>query len=268
MKSKMFFLALFLCTAVSVFGQSWAKAQVEKSPRHMDWVTVTNGTRAVQCWVVYPEVKDKATAVLVIHDSSGMTDWARLAADELAAAGYIAIVPDFFSGEGPNGGGTSSFASQSDVALARDKLPPAQITGDINAAAEYVKGLPSANGKLAEVGFCWGGSQVSLSVCNRKDLQAAFVFYGWPPKPANGIMNIKCPVYGFYGENDARVTATVPDGRTAMKKADKKFEPIIYAGAGHGFMAHGEPEYPEATAADRKARDQAWERLKKLLKKI
>jgi carboxymethylenebutenolidase len=268
MKSKLFLLIVFICAAVSVSAQDWAKATLEKSPRHMEYVTVTNGTRAVDCWVVYPEVKDKATAVLVIHDSSGLTDWARLSADEIAAAGYIAIVPDFLSGAGPNGGGTSSFPGQSELDMALKKLPPDQITGDLNAAAEYVKALPSANGKLVEAGFCWGGSQASISACKRKDLKAVFVFYGWPPKAADGIKNIRCPVYGFYGENDARVTVTVPDGQKDMKHAGKTFEPVIYEGAGHGFMAHGDPEFPNGTAADRKARDQAWNRLKDLLGKL
>jgi carboxymethylenebutenolidase len=271
MKSKLVLSAFLICAAVSVSAQDWAKAKLEKSPRHMEYVTVTNGTRAVDCWVVYPEVKDKATAVLVIHDSSGLTDWARLSADEIAAAGYIAIVPDFLSGAGPNGGGTSSFPGQSELDMALKKLPPDQITGDLNAAAEYAKSLPAANGKLVEAGFCWGGSQASISACNRKDLKAVFVFYGFPP-PTNGMKNIKCPIYGFYGENDARVTLTVPPGQAAMKLAGKTFEPVIYAGAGHGFMAHGDPDYPaknpDATAENKKARDQAWERLTNLLKKI
>jgi len=96
MKCKLSLLVVFICAAVSVSAQDWAKVALEKSTRHMEYVTVTNGSRAVLCWVVYPEVKDKATAVLVLHDSSGLTDWARLSADEIAAAGYIAIVPDFF----------------------------------------------------------------------------------------------------------------------------------------------------------------------------
>jgi carboxymethylenebutenolidase len=267
MNPKFCLLVLFIGSAVSVSAQDWAKTRLEKSPRHKEWVTVTNGTRAVQCWVVYPEVKDKATAVLILHDSSGVTDWAQLATDELAAAGYIAISPDFLSGTGPNGGGTSSFAGQNELVLALKKLPPDQITGDLNAAAEYVKALPSANGKLVEVGFCWGGSEASRSVCNRTDLKAAFVFYGFPPR-GDGIKSIQCPVYGFYGENDARVTLTVPPAQTELKSAGKAFEPIVYEGAGHGFMAHGHPEYSDPTPADRKARDQAWERLKDLLKKI
>ena len=236
-------------------------------------VTVTNGTRAVDCWVVYPEVKDKATAVLVIHDSSGLTDWARLSADEIAAAGYIAIVPDFLSGTGPNGGGTSSFPGQSELDMALKKLPPDQITGDLNAAAEYVKSLPAANGKLVEAGFCWGGSQASVSVCNRKDLKAAFVFYGGPPSAAE-MERIKCPVYGFYGGNDARVTMTVNGPATAtftnavelMKKAGKTYEPVVYDGAGHGFMRGGEDT--SGREGDKKAHDEAWVRWKELMKKV
>ena len=260
-------LLLAIGAALPVSAQDWAKVQLEKSPRHMEYVTVTNGTREVLCWVAYPEVKDKATAVLLIHDSSGLTDWARLSADEVAAAGYIAIVPDFLSGSGPNGGGTSSFPGQNELSLALKKLPPEQITGDLRAAAEYVKALPSANGKLVEAGFCWGGSQASISACNRTDLKAVFVFYGFPP-PTNGLQNIQCPIYGFYGGNDARVTLTVPPGEAEMKRAGKIFEPVVYDGAGHGFMAHGDPGFPEAPAANRKARDEAWVRLKELLQKI
>jgi carboxymethylenebutenolidase len=266
-KRRLRLLTVFVLTAVCVSAQDWAKARLEKSPRHGEWITVMNGARAVQCWVVYPEVKEKATAVLILHDSSGMTDWARLSADEIAAAGYLAIAPDFLSGKGPNGGGTSAFSGQSELVLELKKLPPDQITGDLNAAAEYVKALPAANGKLAVAGFCWGGSEASRSACNRTDLKAVFVFYGYPPREP-GIKNIPCPVYGFYGENDARVTLTVPPGQVEMKNAGKEFEPVIYAGAGHGFMAHGEPDYPSAKPDDRKAHDKAWERLKALLKKI
>ena len=166
----------------------------------------------------------------------------------------------FFRARGQTAAAPASFPGQSELDLALKKLPPDQITGDLNAAAEYVKALPSANGKLVEAGFCWGGSQASISACHRTDLKAVFVFYGFPP-PTNGMQNIQCPIYGFYGENDARVTLTVPPGQEAMKRAGKIFEPVIYSGAGHGFMAHGEPGYPEATAANRQARDQAWKRF-------
>jgi carboxymethylenebutenolidase len=266
MKPKLILLALFLGAALSATAQDWAKAKLDKSPRHGEWVTVTNGTRQVQCWVVYPEVKDKATSVLLIHEIFGLSDWARAMTDEVAAAGYIAIAPDLLSGLGPKGGGTSEMSS-TEIGPAIQKLPAAQITGDLNAAADYVKSLPAANGKLAVGGFCWGGGQSFTYACNRADLKAAFVFYGTPPSAAN-MAKIKCPIYGFYGGNDGRVTLTVTNAVTDMKAAGKFYVPVVYDGAGHGFMRAGEPEFPNALAANRKAYDMAWERWKNVLKRI
>ena len=147
------------------------------------------------------------------------------------------------------------------------KLPDAQVTGDLNAAADYVKALPAANGKLVVAGFCWGGGKSFLLACERTDLKAACVFYGTPP-PAASMKKIQCPVYGFYGGNDGRVTLTVTNAVADMKSAGKTYEPVVYDGAGHGFMRGGEPEFPDARPADRTVYDQAWERWKSLLKKI
>src|SRR5713101_6342751 len=105
------FLALLLA-AVPASAQDWAKARLEKSPRHQEWVKVKQGAREVQSFIVYPEVKNKAPAVLVIHEIFGLSDWARSVADQLAEAGYIAIAPDLLSGMGPNGGDTAAFAGR------------------------------------------------------------------------------------------------------------------------------------------------------------
>ena len=191
MKTKLFLVGAFICAGLSVSAQDWAKARLEKSPRHGEWVDVKNGSRTVHCFIVYSEVKNPAAAVIVIHEIFGLTDWARSAADEVAAAGYIAIAPDLLSAA--KGGGSSDFASVDDVRAAIFKLPPAQITADLNAVADYVKALPAANGKLAVAGFCWGGGQTFRFACNRPDLKAAFVFYG-PPPDGKEMQNIKCPV--------------------------------------------------------------------------
>ncbi len=250
--------------AGSAFGQDWAKARLDKSPRHQEWVKVRNGSREVTCFVVYPEVKDRAPAVLVIHEIFGLSDWARDAADQLAAAGYIAIAPDLVSGMGPGGGGSSAFADQSDVTRVVSMLPPDQVTGDLDAAADYVTKLPSCNGRLSVAGFCWGGGQSFRYATHRKDLGAAFVFYG--PAPAAAAMaHVQCPVYGFYAGNDARISATVPATAEAMAKLGKAYEHVIYDGAGHGFMRAGEA--PDASEANRKAHDQGWARMLELLAK-
>src|ERR1044071_1961895 len=113
MAMKRFKISSFVCgllvISVSLHGQDWAKQSLEKSPRHGEWVAVKHDNRVVHSFIVYPEVKRKSTAVVVIHEIFGLSDWVRSVTDQLAAAGYIAIAPDLLSGAGPNGGKTSDF---------------------------------------------------------------------------------------------------------------------------------------------------------------
>ncbi len=269
MKKTLALLAL-LSLAVTASAQDWAKARLEKSPRHGEWVKVKHGDREVNCFIVYPEVKEKATAVLLIHEIFGLSDWARNAADEMAEAGYIAIAPDLLSGTAPGGGGTAEYPGRDAITKAVSSLPADQVTADLNAVAEYVTKLPACNGKLVVGGFCWGGGQTFRYATNNKDLKAAFVFYGTGPKNDEELARINCPVYGFYGEKDARVDATIPQSQEAMKKAGKTFDPVTYTGAGHGFMRAGEDpnDNPVNQAANKAAHDDAWKRWKDLLKGI
>jgi carboxymethylenebutenolidase len=252
---------LLLLGASSVFAQDWARATVDKSPRHREWVTVKHGNRSVSTFVAYPESSSKTPVILVIHEIFGMTDWVEDVADQFAAAGYIAVAPDLLSGAAPNGGGTKDFPPGG-VGPAIGKLDPDQITADLNAVADYGKKLPASTGKLFVVGFCYGGGQSFRFATNRKDLSAAFVFYGGPP-PNDAMARITAPVYGFYAGNDARIDATIPAAKEAMKAAGKTYDPVVYEGAGHGFMRAGEA--PDANAANKKARDESWERLKSLM---
>jgi carboxymethylenebutenolidase len=254
---------IFLLSAQAVVAQDWAKAKVEKSPRHREWVTVKHDGRSVETYVVYPESKSKTPVVLVIHEIFGMTDWVQELADEVAEAGYLAVAPDLLSGMGPNGGRSSDFA-QGKVTEAVSHLNPDQVTADLNAAADYGKKLPASNGKLYVAGFCWGGGQTFRFATNRGDLAAAFVFYG-PPPEKDATARIQAPVYGFYAGDDARIGATLPETIQNMKAAGKTFEPVTYEGAGHGFMRAGEA--PDANDANRKARNDAWVRWKALLAK-
>jgi carboxymethylenebutenolidase len=289
----------------SEITQDWAKNKLAQSPRHHEWVKVKNGNREVNSFIVYPEVKKKATAVVVIHEIFGMSDWVQQLTDELAEAGYIAIAPDLLSGMGPNGGGTAEIAATGGNAVGQAirALPPDQVAADLNAVADYVASLPSANGKVAVGGFCWGGSQTFFFATRRPSLKAAFVFYGTAPSnnaqgqpysvDSAALAKIGAPVYGFYAENDMRVDATVPATTEAMKTLKKPYDPVTYAGAGHGFMRAGEPNAPTSNPptpkgdqdadkkaqdeyakylamdrANRKARNDAWTRWKAILAKI
>ena len=279
--------------------QDWAKQRLAKSPRHQEWVKIkykpSGGAaeREVSAFVVFPEVKSKATSVLVIHEIFGMSDWVQSLTDQLAEAGFVAIAPDLLSGMGPNGGGTSEIraADSNAVGKAIRDLPPDQITADLNAVADYVSKLPAANGKLAITGYCWGGSQSFSYATNNPKLKAAFVFYGSAPEMKEDLARIKTPVYGFYAGNDARINATLPKTMESMKELGKTYEPVTYDGAGHGFMRAGEAPEPkvaepkgdkeadEKAAADyqkaltaykanKKARDEAWVRWKAILAKL
>src|SRR4029434_8202879 len=129
-------VSLLLAAAVAALfqasssAQDWAQARLEKSPRHLEWVKVKHGDREVNCFIAYPEVKDKATAVIVIHEIFGLSDWVRGVADQLAEAGYIAIAPDLLSGSAPGGGGTAELGGGDAVRKAISSLPPDQITAD------------------------------------------------------------------------------------------------------------------------------------------
>lgn len=276
--------------------QDWAKARLAKSPRHQEWVKVKHGNREVNSFVVYPEVKTKATAVVVIHEIFGLSDWVQSLTDQLAEAGYVAIAPDLLSGMGPSGGGTSAFTDRNAVGQAIRDLPPDQITTDLNAVADYVSKLPASNGKVTVGGFCWGGGQTFRYATNNPNIKAAFVFYGPTPKTAEGpdkaaLERIKAPVYGFYAGNDARINADLPKTTELMKELGKTFDVVVYEGAGHGFMRAGEapePKAPDAKGdpeadkkaadeyqkalpaykANKKARDEAWVRWKGILGKI
>lgn len=275
MKRLLCLLAVTL-TAVSASAQDWAKARIEKSSRHLEWITVKHGDREIGCYIGYPEVKNKAPAVLVIHEIFGLSDWARLMVDELAEAGYIAIAPDLLWGTGPKGGGTSELSSDQ-IGLKIRGLPADQITADLDACADYVKKLDACNGKLAVTGYCYGGGQSFRYATNSKDVKAAFVFYGTGPTDPADIARIACPVYGFYGGNDARVTSTTEKSKELMKAAGKSYEVNVYEGAGHGFMRAGDAPPPEAGAeqktvdafaANKKAHDAAWTRIKEVVGKL
>jgi len=250
--------------AASLCGQDWARQAVDKSPRKREWASVKHGARSVESFVAYPQAQAKAPVMIVIHEIFGMTDWVESVTDEFAAAGFLAIAPDLLSGMGPNGGRTKDLPSDGVGQVIR-KLPPEQIMADLNAVAVYASKLPMSNGKVCVVGFSWGGGQAFSFAANRKDLAGSFVFYGNGPEAA-AISRIQAPVYGFYAGNDARINATIPITQEQMKAAGKFYETVTYEGSAHGFMRAG--AQPDATEANRKARAEAWDKLKALQQKF
>jgi carboxymethylenebutenolidase len=238
-------------------SEAQAKAALAASPRHGEYVDVKlqAGGAPIRTWIVYPERKDKAGVVVVIHEVFGLSDWVRSVGDQLAREGFIAVVPDLVSGKGPNGGGSDSVTSRDDVVKLVHEVTPDEATARLNAVRDWALHLPAANGKSATIGFCWGGGKSFAFAAAQADLNAAVVYYGTPPEAAD-LARIKAPVLGFYGGDDARVTTTVAPAEAEMKKLGKTYEPHVFDGAGHGFLRAQD----DRGGANLKATREAWPR--------
>jgi carboxymethylenebutenolidase len=237
-------------------SEETTRAALEKSPRHGEYVDVKGpGGTPIRTWVVYPERRDKAGVVIVIHEIYGLSDWIRAVADQLAREGFIAVAPDLVSGYGPGGGGTESAASRDDVVKLVRAITPADATARLNAVRDYAVKLPAANGKSATIGFCWGGARSFAYAAAQPALDAAVVYYGTSPDAAE-LATVKAPVLGLYGGDDARVNATIAPAEAEMKKLGRRYEPNVYEGAGHGFLR----AQSGREGANLKATQQAWPR--------
>jgi carboxymethylenebutenolidase len=232
-----------------------AKAALEASPRHAEWVEVPAPAERepLRAFVVYPERKDKASVIIVIHEIYGLSDWIRGVADQLAQDGFIAVAPDLISGKGPQGGGTDSVPSRDEVTKLVLGLSSDEVMSRLDAVRRYALGIPAANGKTATLGFCWGGSTSFAYAAAQPGLDAAVVYYGTSPDTAK-LSAITAPVLGLYGGDDARVNVTIDPARAAMAKQGKTYDPRIYDGAGHGFLRAQEGR----GGANLKATEQAW----------
>jgi carboxymethylenebutenolidase len=228
-----------------------AKERLNASPRHAELVKVDVRGTPVRTWIVYPERKDRAPVVVVIHEIFGLTDWIRAVADELAAEGFVAVAPDLLSGKGPGGGGTDAFASRDDAVRAVSELPRDEVLARLDAVRSWALALPAAAPRSASLGFCWGGSTSFAWAAAQPALDAAVVWYGTAPAD---LAPLKAPVLGLYGGDDARVGATLAATTAKMKELGKRYESHVFAGAGHGFLrAQGGQD-----GANLKAAKEAW----------
>jgi carboxymethylenebutenolidase len=245
---------------------SAAPEQLKSSPRHGEWVDVkgSNGT-PIKTFVVYPEVKDKAPVVIVIHEIFGLSDWIRGVADQLAKEGFIAVAPDFLSGMGPNKGGSQEFGEQGSTRAI------GAVTDDdkvriLNDVRDYALKLPGGNGKVGTVGFCWGGQTSFLYALRQPALTAAVSYYGPMPSDPAAYDGAKAPILGLYGGNDMpRVNGNIPVATAELKKRNVIYDPHVFEGAGHGFLRQqaGSANAP----GNQKATEQAWPLTLEFLRK-
>lgn len=230
-------------------GANDAAARLQGSTRHAEWAmipTAPGSKDSIAAFVVYPERRDKAPVVVVVHEIFGLSTWVRAVADQLAADGFIAIAPDLLSME--RGGATTDTLAY-DVArgLIRN-VTPDKMNAMVAAVGRYGMALPAAAKTYGVVGYCWGGSAAfNHAVFSAPGMSASVAYYGSAPVPTD-VAKIKIPVLGLYGENDQRVNATIAATDSTMKAIGGTYVSRIYPGAGHGFLrAQDQPANAEAS---------------------
>ena len=233
-------------------GAADVSARLAASTRHAEWAMVRVGSDdSVRVWVVYPERRTNAPIVVVVHEIFGLSTWIRGVADQLAADGFIAIAPDFLTGY-TGAFHPDSLPVDSARALIR-RLDADQLQRRIDATARWGMALPAAVPRYGIVGFCWGGSVVFNHAVHSPTLGAGVAYYGAAPDPAR-LTTVRAPVLGLYGENDARVNATIAPTDSAMRVMGKTYQPQIFPGAGHGFLR----QQDAASGANLEATRRAW----------
>ena len=241
-----------------------AAEQLAKSPRHREYVAFpTPGVPgdSIRAWVFYPQVSHKAPVIVVIHEIFGMTTWVKGVGDQLAADGFVAIVPDLIhravTAQGPD------TMPRDDAVRAIRTLQAADVQRDIDAAASYASHLPAALPVYATVGFCWGGSTSFAHAVHTPTTSGGpslkVVYYGATPDSSQ-LAQARAPVLGLYGGEDARISSTVPGTDSAMQRLHKTYVDRIYAGAGHGFLRAQNDSHDAPGAANADAARDAWPR--------
>jgi carboxymethylenebutenolidase len=216
-------------------GAADAVSRLQASPRHGEWVTVHAGPGdSVRAWVVYPERRDRAPVVLVVHEIFGLSHWIRAVADQLAADGFIAIAPDLLTMQDlPVGQDGAPDPEAARTAIRT--VSAADVHRQLRAVAEYGMALPAATARYGIIGFCWGGTVAFTHAALHPDLGASVVYYGTSPSAAE-LERIRAPILGLYGEDDARVNATIAPADSVLRALGRTYEHRIFPAAGHGFL--------------------------------
>ena len=208
---------------------------------HTEYVKIPSGRDTITAYLAYPERKDPAPAVAVIHEIFGMSDFIRQTTEQLAKDGFVAIAPDLLSRRGGTPVSTDS-ARKLIAGLDSDTL-----TKDLDATVVYLKRLKAVRPeRVGVIGFCWGGGQSFRYATNNPSLRAFVVCYG-PGPDAMAIARLRAKGLGVYAENDARIDAGLADVDRAVRTYHKDYRYTIYPGVGHGFLrAREKPEVADS----------------------
>ena len=223
-------------------------------------VTITgHGGDAIEAYAARPMRPGPAGGVVVIHHMPGYDEQTKEIARTFAVQGYNAVVPNLYHRVAPGASPDDAAAT----ARAAGGVPDDQLVGDVAAAAAYLKGLTSSNGKVGVIGYCSGGRQsflaaISLPLDAAVDCYGAFIV-GAPPEGSplkvgplvDRTPNLSCPLLGLFGAEDKYPSPEqVAELEKALQEAGKTYEFHSYEGAGHAFFSVNRPAYRPEAAMD------------------
>src|SRR5882757_40538 len=228
-------------------------------------VTISgHGGDSIEAYVALPLDEGSRGGVVVIHHMPGYDAPTKEIVRRFATMGYSAICPNLHYREAPGAAPDDAAAAT----RAAGGVPDERLVGDVGAAAEYLRGLPSSNGKVGVIGYCSGGRQSVLAACSLQldaavDCYGAFVV-GEPPagfpvrttQIGDRIGNLTCPLLGLFGADDTHPSpAETAQLEEILKQHGKTYEFHTYDDAGHAFFSTDRPAYRPAAAVD------GWERI-------
>lgn len=245
--------------ALPLLQSDYAKAEVVKpdDPRlKAERVTLKGASGELKAYLATPASGGKKGGVVVVHQNRGLNPHIEDIARRLAVDGFEALAVDFLS---PLGG----TPKDEDQAMGMfGKLDRTQAAADARAAITWLRARPDSNGKVAILGFCWGGGIVNLVAETDPSLNAGVVYYGEFP-PLDKVADIKAPLLLNYADPklDTRLGAGLPGYEQALKAAGKSFTVYTYEGANHAFNDDTQQARYNTTAAKT-----AWDRSITFLK--
>jgi len=218
----------------------------------------------VEAYFTRPVGGGPVPGVVVVHHMPGWDEWTRAVTFKLAVHGFAAIAPHLYSRLGPG-----SWDDLAAAARAQGGVPDAQVVGDIEGAAAFLRSRPDSNGKVGVIGFCSGGRHAYLAACSSTVLDAAVDCWGGnvvmppgdlspnqPVSPIELTKDLHCPILGIFGNDDQYPSpAQVDQTEAELRQLGKDYEFHRYNGAGHGFFATERESYRPEQAVD------GWEKV-------
>jgi carboxymethylenebutenolidase len=228
-------------------------------------------------YFTYPDDKTKVPGIILIHEIWGLVDHIKDVARRLTTEGYTVLAPNLFAGTNFNEKVAQSLVQEMANPATRDEAQKKmreifaptrspefaqEMFKKLEMCFDFLKNDAHTNGRIAIIGFCFGGT-FSFGLATREPgLAAAISFYGRPPEPLDLVKKILCPILAFYGDNDAPLMESLPQLKNAMNVNGKNFESVVYPDAGHAFFNDTNSRMYNKPAAE-----DSWKRTLDFLKK-